>query len=159
VGNSTIEAAIMGDENLFDSFNFDQASPTRIFDDYMNLVRQGDDFVADLTEEVVDSSSISSANLTLSLRNSSSQKQRLFEEVIREGASIIDRLASTAVTTTAKNSRFGEPKDLQMHQVRLSNFGPYGGPQEIIYPLSNRGKGQFLRVCVCICMNICQVYN
>eukprot|EP01036_Dinobryon_divergens_P023323 gene23323-31654_t len=139
VGNSTIEAAMMGDENLFDSFNFDQASPNRIFDDYMNLVRQGEGFYANLT----DSTSVSSANLTeevdtLTL-SANSLKQQLFEDVFREGLSIIDRLASTAAATTAKNSRFGETKDLQMHQVRLSNFGPYGGPQEIIYPLSNRG--------------------
>ena len=139
VDNRTIEQAMSDD--IFNSFNYDQANPIRIFTDYMNLVGQADEFNASnsnsnqsyrlLVEE-------ESADLTL--LPVEERKRQLFEKVLKEGSAIVDALChSSEVSENGAGPGLGEVKELQLQQVRLRNFGPYGGPQDVIYPLANRG--------------------
>lgn len=55
--------------------------------------------------------------------------------IIKEGKHVIEKLMSSSDKAETNNNIY----DLCFRRVKLSNFGPYGGPDVIEYPLANRG--------------------
>jgi hypothetical protein len=128
----------------FDSYNYDKVSPLTIFNDYMNLVKQDEELnelnsstnhelLSNVTPSLEDEVAVDPSFLS-----SSKRKIQLFQDVLREGSSTIERLMTTSKDASLASQ---EVRELQLLRVKLKNFGPYGGPDEVVYPLSNRGRG------------------
>lgn len=66
-------------------------------------------------------------------------------EIIQKGQEILEKIASVGMISQSVNGGIKQAKyhrdifNLQLNQVSLQNFGPYGGKLKIEYPLSKRG--------------------
>ena len=88
-------------------------------------------------------------NEQLSLIKDKLQIKTLFQRVLSDGTETIERITDQNSSSSVGERRSTENQifNLDLHQVSLSNFGPYGGGK-VHYPLQKRCV--FVRVCVCL---------
>jgi hypothetical protein len=126
----------------------DEMEPITLFKTYM------EDINPTIIDHLQNTSipALSNSSDTAVPTNSSSSSQtfttdflQLKDEVIQKGQEILEKIASVGMISQSVNGGIKQANyhrdifNLQLNQVSLQNFGPYGGKLKIEYPLSKRG--------------------
>ena len=146
--DSLITDSVENGTTPLETLQISQSDSAAVFRRFIQITEDEKLMALNRTENKKKNDITTDENDQMTLNKDKLQIKTLFQSVLSNGMETLERISSQNTSSSSGESRSTKNQvfNLDLHEVSLSNFGPYGG-SKVNYPLQKR--------CVRTCMSAC----